>query len=90
MMKSKFKLPIAQIMFLVLTIASLGLLIFGALTPPPGYIDGSILQACGIMFGFATLWVAAHVIIEVYHNGKIVAKVGNASLSIEQDEEEKK
>ena len=88
--KKKKKMPIAQIVTIVLTAMTVGLLAFGAVTPPPGEIHGSILQAAGILFGFATLWVAAHVIIEVYHDGKITAKVGNAELSIESENDEQK
>lgn len=86
--KKKKKMPVAQIVTIVLTAVAVGLLAFGAMTPPPGEIHGSILQAAGILFGFSALWVAAHTIIEVYHNGKITAKVGNTSLSIEQEDEE--
>ena len=86
--KKKKKMPVAQIVTIVLTAVAVGLLAFGAMTPPPGEIHGSILQAAGILFGFAALWVTAHTVIEVYHDGKITAKVGNASLSIEQENEE--
>lgn len=86
--KNKKKMPVAQIVTIVLTAVAVGLLAFGSITPPPGEIHGSILQAAGILFGFATLWVAAHIVIEVYRDGKITAKVGNASLSIEQESEE--
>lgn len=86
--KKKKKMPVAQIVIIVLTAVAVGLLVFGAMTPPPGEIHGSILQAAGILFGFAALWVTAHTITEVYHDGKITAKVGNASLSIEQESEE--
>ena len=83
--KKKKKMPVAQIVTIVLTAVAVGLLAFGAMTPPPGEIHGSILQAAGILFGFSALWVAAHTIIEVYHDGKITAKIGNASLSVEQE-----
>ena len=83
--KNKKKMPVAQIVTIVLTAVAVGLLAFGAMTPPPGEIHGSILQAAGILFGFSALWVAAHTIIEVYHDGKITAKIGNASLSLEQE-----
>lgn len=86
--KKKKKMPVAQIVTIVLTAVAVGLLAFGAMTPPPGEIHGSILQAAGILFGFAALWVAAHTIIEVYHDGKITARVGNASLSVEQGGDE--
>lgn len=88
--KKKKKMPIAQIVTIVLTAMAVGLLAFGAVTPPPGEIHGSILQGAGILFGFAALWVAAHVIIEVYHDGKITAKVGNAELSIESENDEER
>lgn len=88
--KKKKKMPVSQIVTIVLTAVAVGLLVFGAMTPPPGEIHGSILQAAGILFGFAALWVAAHTINEVYHDGKITAKVGNASLSIESENEDEK
>lgn len=84
----KNKMPVAQIVTICLTIVTVGLLSYGAITPPPGEIHGSILQGCGIIFGFATLWVAAHTIIEVYHDGKITAKIGNSSLTIDPGNEE--
>lgn len=86
--KNKKKMPVAQIVTIVLTAVAVGLLAFGAMTPPPGEIHRSILQAAGILFGFAALWVAAHTIIEVYHDGKITARIGNAALSIEHENEE--
>lgn len=88
--KKKKKMPVAQIVTIVLTAVAVGLLAFGAMTPPPGEIHGSILQAAGVLFGFATLWVAAHTIIEVYHDGKITARIGSASLSIESENEDEK
>lgn len=87
--KKKIKMPVAQIVFVVLTAISVSLLIGGFFTPPMGKIDGSVLQAVGLLFGFSALWVAAHTIIEVYKEGKLTAKVGNASLTIENEEEER-
>ena len=86
----KKKMPVVQIVTIVLTAVAVGLLAFGAVTPPPGEIHGSILQAAGILFGFAALWVVTHTITEVYHDGKNTAKVGNASLSIESEKEDEK
>ena len=85
MAEKKKKMPVAMIMTILLSAVSVFLLIYGAITPPPGEIHGSILQGCGILFGFAALWVTAHTIIEVYRDGKITAKVGNASLSIDPE-----
>lgn len=88
--KKKKKMPIAQIVMIVLTTVAATLLAFGAVTPPPGEIHESILKAAGILFGFAALWMTAHTIIEVYHDGKIRAKIGNAELSIESENDEQK
>ena len=88
--KKKKKMPIAQIVMIVLTTVAATLLAFGAVTPPPGEIHESILKAAGILFGFAALWMTAHTIIEVYHGGNITAKVGDASLSIESENNEEK
>lgn len=82
----KYRMPIAQIVFIVLTAISVGLLVFGALTPPPGEIHGSILQGVGLLFAFSALWVAAHTVIEIRRNDKVTAKVGNTSLTIEPDD----
>lgn len=88
--KKKKKMPVAQIVMIVLTTVAATLLAFGAVTPPPGEIHESILKAAGILFGFAALWMTAHTIIEVYNDGKITAKVGDASLSIESEKEDEK
>lgn len=86
------KMPVAQIVTIVLTAVAVGLLTFGAITPPPGKIDGSILQAAGILFGFAALWVGAEAFIERGADAKFGANIGSASASVEihNDEEEKK
>lgn len=88
MAENKKKMPVAMVMTILLSALSGFLLAYGAITPPPGEIHGSILQGCGILFGFATLWVTAHTIIEVYRDGKISAKIGNASLTIEDTNKE--
>lgn len=44
--------------FLVCLSVSIGLFIRGFFCPPMGVIDGSILKAAGILFGFAALAVA--------------------------------
>lgn len=88
----KNKMPVAQIVTIALTAAAVGLLAFGAITPPPGEIHGSILQAAGILFGFAALWVGAEAFIERGADAKIGANIGAASASVEihNEEEEKK
>lgn len=87
----KKKMPVAQIVTIVLTAVAVGLLAFGAVTPPPGEIHGSILQAAGILFGFAALWVGAEAFLERGADAKFGANIGAASASVEiHNEEEKK
>ena len=58
-MKAKRTIP-----FWICLIVSIGLIIAGFCVPPMGIIDGSVLTAVGILFGFATL-AQIPVIIEV-------------------------
>lgn len=89
--KKKKKMPVAQIVTIVLTAVAVGLLAFGAMTPPPGEIHESILQAAGILFGFAALWVAAESFIERRADAKFGANIGAASASVEiHNEDDKK
>ena len=50
--------------FWVCLIVSIGLIVAGFCVPPMGIIDGSVLTAVGILFGFASL-AQIPVIIEV-------------------------
>lgn len=54
----------AKIATICLTTAAVSLLVGGFFCPPMGVIDGSVLQATGILLAFAALWVAAHAINE--------------------------
>lgn len=58
-MKAKRTIP-----FWICLIVSIGLIVAGFCVPPMGIIDGSVLTAVGILFGFATL-AQIPVIIEV-------------------------
>lgn len=51
-----------MIAIIALTIVSVGLIVGGFFVPPMGVIDGSVLTACGILFAFAALFVAADAI----------------------------
>lgn len=51
-----------MIAVIALTIVSVGLIVGGFFVPPMGVIDGSVLTACGILFAFAALFVAADAI----------------------------
>ena len=50
--------------FWICLIISIGLIVAGFCVPPMGIIDGSVLTAVGILFGFASL-AQVPVIIEV-------------------------
>ena len=50
--------------FWICLIVSIGLIVAGFCVPPMGIIDGSVLTAVGILFGFASL-AQMPVIIEV-------------------------
>ena len=52
------------ISFWICLIVSIGLIVAGFCVPPMGIIDGSVLTAVGILFGFASL-AQIPVIIEV-------------------------
>ena len=68
-----------RIIFVICLLISSGLMIGGFYVPPQGVIDGSVLKACGILFLFAALAVAARA-IELGYDLK-VAK-GDASVEL--------
>ena len=59
MVRAKKTIP-----FWICLIVSIGLMVAGFCVPPTGIIDGSILTAVGILFGFASL-AQIPIIIEV-------------------------
>ena len=70
--------------FWVCLAMSIALMVFGALMPPPGIIDPSILTASGILLGFAALGVAGQNLA----NGKEVTfQKGDTEVKISNDEE---
>ena len=78
--------PAAKVALIITTVLAFGLLIFGALTPPPGEIHPSILKAVGEMFGFASLWIIAHALFEDKKDVHI--NHGNTSIDITDDDED--
>lgn len=65
---------------------SIGLYIGGFFCPPMGVIDGSVLKATGILFGFASLAVVAQAI----HNGKIITfSKGDTEIEVGDDDDKK-
>lgn len=49
------RVSISKLGFWFCLITSIGLFVAGFYIPPRGVIDGSVLSACGILLGFATL-----------------------------------
>lgn len=45
----------AKIVFWICLIVSLGLFVGGFFVPPKGVIDGTVITAAGLLFGFAVL-----------------------------------
>lgn len=58
---------------------SIALIVAGFCVPPHGEIDGSVLTACGILFGFATLEVV-HIAIKRGVDAKV--KHGKTEVTI--------
>ena len=58
---------------------SIGLIVAGFCVPPHGEIDGSVLTACGILFGFATLEVV-HIAIRKGVDAKV--RHGQTELTV--------
>lgn len=50
------------IVLMILSLCAVGMLVAGFIVPPTGVIDGSVLKACAILFGFAALIVVYHAI----------------------------
>lgn len=70
--------------FAVCLAMSIALMVFGAVMPPPGVIDPSILTASGILLGFAALGVAGQNLA----NGKEVTfRKGDTEVTIDNEED---
>lgn len=73
--------------FYVCLVIAIILLIFGALTPPPAIIDGSILTAAAILLGFAALGIVGQNLA----NGKEATFThGQTEITIGDGEDEDK
>ena len=67
-----------SLIFWICLIAAIGLFVGGFFVPPKGVIDGSVVTAAGILFGFATVGQIPHII----ETSKMV-KVTTGSTTIE-------
>lgn len=73
-----------KIFYVCLTVAII-LLVFGAITPPPAIIDGSLLTAAAILLGFAALAVVGQNLA----NGKDATfKHGDTEITLEEINDE--
>lgn len=72
--------------FFICMVISIALFIGGFFCPPMGQIDGSVLTAGGILFGFAALGVVGQNIA----NGKdVVFKKGDVEVTVGDETESK-
>lgn len=79
------KKHVDKYIFMVCLIISISLFVGGFFVPPLGVIDGSVLTAGGILFGFAALAVAGQNLA----NGKDVTfRKGDTEVVIEDEAEE--
>jgi hypothetical protein len=65
--------------FAVCLAASIGLIVGGFFVPPTGVIDGSVLTAVGLLFGYATL---GQVHSLVSRGKKVTLNHGSTSISV--------
>lgn len=80
-------MPTAKLATIILSTIAVVLLVYGALTPPPGKIDNSILIAVGEIFMLAALWVFAHIVVEEKKDARTKLQVGDSSVSIEVEDD---
>ena len=69
-----------RIEFWLCLVVSIGLIVGGFFVPPTGVIDGSVLQAVGLLLGFATL-AQLPVVISAAKSAKITH--GDTTIEIE-------
>ena len=69
--------------FWISLIISIGLIIGGFFMPPQGEIDGSVLEAAGLIFLYPALSFAAKALEE---KNKIMIQHGQTTIQIGQDE----
>ena len=65
--------------FYVCLAVSIILFVLGFVTPPPGVIDGSVLTAGGILFGFAALAVVGQ---NLAHGKELTWRKGDMEITV--------
>lgn len=83
MEKEKKRPKVSKVAFWICLIVSIGLMVGGAIVPPPFVVDASIFKCVGWLFGFAALGLMP----DVLALGK-TAKIqrGNTVFTIGKDE----
>ncbi len=73
----------SYIIFSVLTLIAASMLIGGFVMPPTGVVDGSVLKAAAVLFGFAALATLMHAV-----DKGVGAKLehGDTKLTIDGDD----
>lgn len=69
--------------FVVCLAMSIALMVFGAVMPPPGIIDSSILTASGLLLGFAALGVAGQNLAD---GKEVTFRKGDTEVTIDNEE----
>ena len=67
----------------ILTLASIALLVWSFVLPPPGVIDSSVIAAVGELAGFAALWQIAKAIDK---GVDAALRRGDTEITIHNDE----
>lgn len=67
----------------ILTLASIALLVWSFMLPPPGVIDSSVIAAVGELAGFAALWQIAKAIDK---GVDAALRKGDTEITIHNDE----
>lgn len=75
-----------QLGFWVCLIVSIGLFVGGFFVPPTGVIDGSVITAVGILFGFATL---AQIPVIIAEAGSAKIQHGNTTIEVNKKDSDK-
>lgn len=79
------KQHVDKYIFFVCLAVSIALFIGGFFVPPVGVIDGSVLTAGGILFGFAALGVFGQSLA----NGKdMTFRKGDVEITVEENEDD--
>lgn len=76
-------------MFTLCCILSVCLIVGGFLVPPMGIIDGSVLTAVGLLFGFAALAQVSEMIKAVRDGKSISFSKGNLKVDVSSEPEDR-